>query len=94
MMIFVRCITYDNDKNSHLFNMKSSDTLLAFKKKVMEHFKVDDNIHMFDDRTEQLLESYNQPLCDCFSDPLPSVTFGEYIKDKTKKKKNTYKIIM
>ena len=80
MLIYVRCITYGfRGKNDHFFTVKPTDTLLSLKKKIIDHFKSSEDIHMFDDQTEQLLESYDRPVKECFSDgPIYSLTFGEY----------------
>lgn len=81
MMIFVRNITYGvYGKNDHLFTVNKNDTLLSLKEKIISHFKTSSSsIEMFDDKTEQLLNNYDQLLCHCFSpsDKFPSITFGE-----------------
>lgn len=79
MLIYVRCITYDHKgKDKHLFNVKPTDTLLSFKQKIMKEFNVGEKIDMFDDKTERILDSYDQPISECFSvDRFYSVTFSE-----------------
>ncbi len=79
MFIYVKCVTYGYFGKNHLFTVKPNDTLLSLKEKIMKHFKVGENIHIFDDKTEHLLTSYDDCLKDCFSpDVFYSVTFGEY----------------
>ena len=85
MMIYVRCITYGyKGKYDHLFTeVKATETLGSFKEKVMKHFKVDDNIDMFDDSTEQLLDSYDCSLKECLTPMMGgySITFGSCEKN-------------
>jgi hypothetical protein len=83
MFIYVKCITYGYFGKNHLFSVKATDTLLSLKEKIMKHFGVGENIHIFDDKTEHLLTSYEDSLQDCFSpDVFYSVTFGEYKQDE------------
>jgi hypothetical protein len=55
MLIYVKCLTYGYNGNDHLVNIKPVDTLISFKKKIMSLFKVDENIDIFNDKTERLL---------------------------------------
>lgn len=85
MLIYVNCLTYGyKGKSDHIFNVDKNDTLLSLKEKIISHFKVSENIHMFDTKTERLLTYYEYPLKDCFSqisclkDIAYSITFSEY----------------
>ena len=79
MLIYVRCITYNyTGKDKHLFSLKPTDTLQSFKEKIMKTFNVGEKIDLFDDKTEQILDTYDRPLRECFSpDRFYSVTFSE-----------------
>lgn len=80
MMILVRNITYGYyGKNDHIFTVKNDDTLLSLKEKILAHFKISKKIDMFDDKTEQLLDDFDQPLSNFFSpkEIFHSLTFGE-----------------
>lgn len=79
MLIYVNCITYGYFGKGHLFTVNASDTLQSFKDKIVSHFQSSENIDIFDDATEQLLDSYDSTLRDCFSPSTPfySITFSE-----------------
>ena len=83
MLIYVRCVTYGytGDARGHLFNLNKNDTLQSLKDKIVTHFQSSENIHMFDDSTEQLIDLFESPLSDCFSAssaPFYSITFAEF----------------
>lgn len=78
MLIYVKCLTYGYGESAHLFTVNASETLQSFKEKIVSHFHSSENIDMFDDTTEQLLDSYNSSLRDCFSpSSFYSITFSE-----------------
>lgn len=78
MLIYVKCLIFDyQGKPDTLFNIKSSDTLLIFKQKIMKYFNVNENIDIIDDSTEKILDSYDMPISDCFEkSSFYSVSFG------------------
>lgn len=80
MLIYVNCLTYGyKGKSDHIFNVDKNDTLLSLKEKIISCFKVTENIHMFDNKTERLLTYYEYPLKDCFEKDIAySITFSEY----------------
>ena len=83
MLIYVNCLTYGyKGKSDHIFNVDKNDTLLSLKEKIISHFKVSENIHIFDTKTERLLRYYEYALKDCFKnfkkDIAYFITFSEY----------------
>jgi hypothetical protein len=92
MLIYVKCLTYGYQGKDHLISIKSTETLSAFKEKIMDLFKVGENIHIFEDKTETLLTNYSyddsydydndkedKQIGDCFTkDSFYSVSFSEY----------------
>ena len=84
MLIYVKCLTYGYQGKDHLISIKSTETLSAFKEKIMNLEKVGENIHIFEDKTETLLTNYSydkedKQIGDCFTkDSFYSVSFSEY----------------
>jgi hypothetical protein len=66
MLIYVKCLTYGYYGKDHLISCRSTDNLMEFKKRIMELFKVGYDIDIFDDKTERILDSFEDNLYDCF----------------------------
>ena len=83
MFIYVKCLTYGYQGKDHLMSIKPTDTLMSFKDRIISLFKVGKNINIFDDNTEEIIDSYDDDedknIVDYFKkDSFYSVSFCEY----------------
>jgi hypothetical protein len=83
MFIYVKCLTYGYQGKDHLMSVKPTDTLMSFKDRIISLFKVGKNINIFDDNTEEIIDSYDNDedknIVDYFKkDSFYSVSFCEF----------------